>query len=332
MREDLLVYEKLIRHGLGYIAGQLELTSHCEQRCAFCQSWRDHIRGTQHGEFTAGKLIDILDQLADMPTFENLTFTGGEPQCWAPLESLLLAVADGLPFSLSVNTTLAQEVNPEAWHKFRAIRVSLDAVSLDGYYRTRGVALDPNEVLQRIEALAHPNWSSMTCVSKLNIDEVPELLDRLGRMKCLPRKVMLLPVLGSLGEHALDPDDFARLQSHIHRETYPFQTNLVENRNTLLDNPDLEDIPCYMGRVSFHIKANGDVYPCCLIGGEAVETQSKHCWGNIRKVSLEEIRQLHPELPCHYREGSPCRKVCQWKQTYLNVRAHTSDRFRLSMP
>lgn len=331
MRLDLQSHAKLVFHGLGYIAGQLELTSNCKQRCAFCRSWRDHKSGKCKGEFSWKQLNHVLWQLKDMPTFENLTFTGGEPQCWPLLEEVMLQVPKLLNFGLSVNTTLSEPIRVrEAWLNFRSIRVSLDSVDKKTYQALRGVPIDPEEILTRVEELGHPNWSTMTCVSQKNVMEIPTILSRLAKMRCRPRKVMFLPVLGS---DNLDRGLYKVLSQQMQKFEHPFQTNFAEDVNTLLGGSMCRAVPCYAGRVSFHIKANGDLYPCCLIGGEAVETVEKFKFGNVNETDLYTIRKKNMDLPCHYlREDSPCLKVCQWKQTMLNFVAHESRNVKISMP
>jgi radical SAM protein with 4Fe4S-binding SPASM domain len=173
----------------------------------------------------------------------------------------------------------------------------------------------------------------MTCVSQKNLSEIPKILKRLAQMKNPPRKVMFLPVLGTSGalDRKLYENTVEKQASLLKR--LPFQTNFVESVSTLLKEQDIEWVPCYVGRISFHIKANGDLFPCCLIGGEAVTTQQAYRLGNVHCNPLEQIRKNNMALPRHYLDkNSICRKVCQWKQMALNKEAFESEKFKLSMP
>ena len=173
----------------------------------------------------------------------------------------------------------------------------------------------------------------MTCVSQKNLYEIPQILDRLADMKCKPRKAMFLPVLGNLGTGALNLIHYKEMIEQCAKLNLPFKTNFAETTESLLKEEHLREIPCYVGRVSFHIKANGDFYPCCLVGGEAISTQTDMRFGNVYEFSLEQIRKRNMRLPLHYFNfDSSCRNICQWKQMTLNSEAHKIVNCKISIP
>jgi len=333
MKESLLIYLKFIQYGVGYLAGQIELTSACKQRCTFCKSWKDHVSGKYRAAFRYEKICDILQQLSEIPYFENLTFTGGEPQCWEHLEKLLKEFGRKLPFDLGINTTLVEPINFDLWRNFNSIRVSLDSLNPKTYKILRGVSTNPEIVLKRLEKLSHPNWSVMVCVSENNLEEIPEIIERLKKMRSLPRKVMFLPALGREKNFF----DMERYESLIEKFTnqidLPFQTNFAEDVSKLKKLYDISEVPCSIGRTTFHIKADGDLFPCCLIGGEAIDTHQDFCFGNVYQNTLQEIQNSNMSLPLHYSgKNSPCLKVCQWKQMAMNIATKNSWSKKLSMP
>jgi MoaA/NifB/PqqE/SkfB family radical SAM enzyme len=191
LRPDLVCYAKLAQRKVGYIAGQVELTSECSQHCLYCDSWRAHTKGTIKGTLTYSDIIHLIQQLNAMPTFEHLTFTGGDPQNWVEpnskfdFEALLsLLRTQKLCYTLQVNTALVKPIKAEIWREaLSRVRVSLDSVRRETYKKLRGDGRDPEEIIERMEELAHPGISTMTCVSEGNSDEVPGIIERLYRMK-----------------------------------------------------------------------------------------------------------------------------------------------------
>lgn len=341
VRPDLTCYAKMAANKVGYIAGQMELTSDCSQRCAFCDSWRSHVKGTIRGTLSVFTINEILTQLNLMPTFEHLSFTGGEPQDWKDpadpdfgFEQLLRIIAlQNLKFSLQVNTTLIHHMDANLWRRVLSrVRVSLDGIKRETYKRLRGDDRDPEEIIARMEFLAHPGLATMTCVSDGNIDEVPAIIKRLNKMQTPPRKAMFLAVLGA----DVKPGFWEKYKELKKVESPNVQTSFQEDVvavRAFCDSIEAERIPCYAGGITFHIKCNGDVYPCCLVGGEAIKTQEHMKLGNITQgdTTLASIHKKYKAL-CFYHKGSPCSQVCQWKQLHVNRIAHTSKKVTLTMP
>lgn len=338
-RPDLLMYAKMAQRKAGYIAGQVELTSECSQHCIACDSWRSHVKGTIKGTLYTATILSLVKQLNAMPTFEHLSFTGGDPQDWHDpicsfigFEDLLCAIKLEKPkFSLQVNTALIKPVNVKVWNEnLQRVRVSLDSIRRETYCRLRGDDRDPEEILERMEELAHPGLATMTCVSDGNIDEIPEIIARLNRMKNPPRKAMFLAVLGM----EVNPYFWKKYELfkkiEVNRIQLSFQEDVMAVRE-FCDSPGALQVPCYTGGITFHIKCNGDVYPCCLIGGEAVKTQEHMKIGNIIQGPLSKIQEEY-EARCFYKKGGPCSEVCQWKQLMINRIAHAAKDVILTMP
>lgn len=339
-REDLNTYGKLAQYGIGYCAGQVELTSECEQRCRYCFSWREHHNGTVNGSLSLSMIKDLVAQLNAMTTFSHLTFTGGEPVLWKDstnpeidFEQLLrLLKVQGMNFSLQVNTALVRPLNSTVWNNcLDRVRVSLDGITPETYKKMRGVDQDPEEIIQRMEELAHPGLSIMICAAKENIDEVPLIIARLNKMKHLPRKIMCLAVLGvdSAPEFW---EKYNRLKDvpSLHIPT-SFQENVSEVRR-FCNSPEAEEIPCAVAKISFHIKATGRIHECCLCtGSEAIQSHPESSLGNVYKETLVEIQKRHIPIK-HYQKGSLCSASCQFKQLYINRLAHEAGKITLTMP
>jgi len=338
-RPDLTCYAKMAVYKIGYVAGQVELTSLCSQRCLFCDSWRSHVKGSIKGTLSYITIIKLLRQLNQIPTFEHLSFTGGEPMDWQDPDShmnfdeLLRQIRyQGIKFSLQVNTTLVKSIDYSTWlNSLDRVRVSLDGIRRETYKMLRGDDRDPEEILEKMELLAHPGLSTMTCVSEGNIKEIPDIIARLNRMKNPPRKAMFLAVLGKeiKEEFWKEYNLLKRIESP--RVQTSFQEDVMGVR-AFCNSAEAEKVPCAVGGITFHIKCNGDVYPCCLIGGEAIKTQEHMKIGNINEFTGLPGIQAEYKAKCFYHKGSPCSEVCQWKQVHINRLTHAAKRIILTMP
>lgn len=338
-RPDMTMYGKLAQHKVGYVAGQLEITSECNQKCIDCKSWRQHTTSEIRGTVSRNSILSIISELNDMPTFEHLTLTGGEPQSWKDpnndncnFDSLLYLLNEKKKFSLQVNTNLTQQIDYRIWKEaLSRVRVSLDGVTRETYAKIRGdINTNPVDILNRMDRLNHPGLATMTCVSKYNIDEVPMIIGCLNEMNNPPRKAMFLPAMGI--EHS---KKFELKYRDLERVPSPrVSTSFVEDSQwvrTFVNSEEAQKVPCYVGGITFHIKCTGEVYPCCLIGGEAVVTQQPMALGHLDKQSLWDIQRSYSPF-CRYIDGSPCQEFCQWKQLNMNRIVHEATKTILTMP
>lgn len=353
IRQDLAFYGKLAQHRAGYVAGQVEVTSKCSQMCAMCESWRDDRSGAFSSAWSFGQLCGLFDQCAAMPTFEHLTLTGGDPQSWPLLNDALDYYSRKLyrrRFELQLNTALVKPLtvmDAAMWPVLRDVRVSLDGVTRETYTKMRGDKVtDPMEVVDRIKGLLKfgIRVATNTCVTTRNVHEVQLIIDTLSR--CVPdlRKAMFLAVIGDrdaaknrdemefwrqwdvAAHNALDWAANGRLPS------VSFQENPAHVRRFLAENPGATEIGCHTSVLTFHAKCNGDVYPCCLVGGEAIKTHPEMAYGNLWR---EDLATVHARTSAerHYGDPSkPCSRICQWKQLNLNLAGHAATTTRLSMP
>lgn len=347
-RRDLLLYGKQMVNPVGFVSGQMELTSKCEQRCVSCQSWLDHNSGVQRGEWLFQHAKNFFFSLAYFfeTKFEHLTLTGGDPQSWPHLHQLIeYYQAEGYPFKLRVNTALPEEVvRPDLWRSaLSEVRLSLDAVDPEYYRAMRGVHTDPNDILVRAMELDHPCLSTLTCVSQRNIDHIPKIVERLewlrekGRLNL--RKAIFIPIR--------DMNDRALVQLQLRPEEYQEKWKRLQDEYEYLDWTSFgEQVPegslsqhkgvtCWVSRITFHVKHNGDLYTCCLMGGEALQTRKEFKVGNVLEESVAMIwdrAARNPPKNVYDDPDSPCSRICLFKQSSMNLIAEEASRTSLSMP
>lgn len=333
IREDIKLYAKLATAQVGYVSGQVEVTSACFQHCRYCSSWRDK---NYTGSFTLGQIQNLVAELLEFPTFEHLTITGGDPQAWPCLDAFLEWWAEAAPahVSLQVSTALARDINHlNLWRTaIKDLRVSLDAFTAATYCFIRGDQQNsPAVILTRLKELDHPNLSIIATMYPSTIEQLKSLLGLIDAFGLPIRKIM---VMAGIGVELDDKfwNEWNRIEkwaaNYIAIPT-SFTESIIETRK-MCASKEVNKILCWASRLGFHIKPNGDIYPCCLVGGEAVEVQKEFCMGNIFEQYLADI--YNDYSPTRYGLKPVCKNICQYKQLSLNLAGEMASKTRLAIP
>lgn len=338
IRDDIMLYGKLAQQQLGYVAGQVEVTSACFQNCKYCSSWKT---GKYYGHFRLQQLQNFVIGLAiQFPMFEHLTLTGGDPQAWQDLDEFLnwWNISQALDrINLQISTALARDIeNPALWRSaIKDLRVSIDAYEPETYKAVRGDKENNfSTILLRLEKLNHPNLAIIATMYPDNIVELLPLLALLDTFytKGLPmRKIIVMAGIGV----ELDKKFWHRwrytkqwTEDNIEVPT-SFADDIIATRTQCMSCA-MGDVRCWASKLGFHIKPNGDVYPCCLIGGEAIEVQKEFLMGNIFEQDLIDIYNSY--TPTRYAMKPICREVCQFKQFQINLVGEFASKLKLAIP
>lgn len=343
LRNDLALYAK----ANGPIAGQLELTSSCFQKCRGCDSWRED--QAQKSAMSLDSAQNIFWQLARIEGFEHFTLTGGDPQQWPSFDILLhwfkRKFGTSPPFRLQLNTALARDGSDYSiWRDvLSCVKVSIDSTN-EGTYRylrnDKGTSVA--EVVNRAKELNHPSLS-INCTfyprKKWDDDAYETLLELegLARLKILNiRKVHVMAGIGDRSEVSeVFWKQWSKFLVKVRNNITDVQTSCMENPQLVreaLSNGVFDDIPCHAGKITFHIKSNGDVYPCCLVGGEALPTFTDLRIGNVWQTGLARLLELYQPKKHYCNSAMPCRDICQWKQLGLNRVIESGRQTYLTMP
>ena len=338
---------------LGLVCGQVELTSDCFQRCVGCESWRDNLNGRHQGVWSLDNLVQLLDEIQKWfgNTFEHLSFTGGDPQSWPHLRELFIWIDKRTTggewlWDFQVSTALTRDIAEAEGFLWRTlihdVRISLDGATSETYNKIRRDQLGntPVRIVERACKLSHPRTAFITTVFEENVDEMFEiaaLVDSYWRRGELPlRRHMFLAALGARkGRHADEFWEKWRVQAErISSELDGYPSSLAEDpRKVYEEIMENKHLPCRVGNVSFHLKADGSYYPCCLVGGEAIATCPPLKIGDFPTHSLFDLYWKFNSVSKHYGNGTlPCRQVCQFKQFSLNKIAEEAAGTRMAMP
>ena len=340
IRDDILMYAKIAQQDLGYVAGQIEVTSKCFQHCKYCSSWRDK---NYNQEMSFKQMIDFVSHhLFKFPAFEHLTLTGGDPQAWRPLDCFLgwwqnERYPDDI--DLQISTALARNIkNPKLWRNvIKDLRVSIDASSAEMYQKIRGDNENTaNTVLARLVVLEHPTLAIITTMYPDNIKELTALLwslDNLYQKGLKIRKVIVMAGIGvELNDEFWEEWDKTMLWAlESLKVPTSFGDSIIETRE-ICNTLGIQTVQCWASKLGFHIKPNGDVYPCCLIGGEAIKVKKEFCIGNIFELNLFDIYKRHQALSYYATQPKICRKICQFKQLQINLAGELANETKLAIP
>jgi len=302
-----------------------------------------------------GDAKKLLEELAYMSSFEHLTLTGGDPQAYPGIDSLLehyIKLRERIGkkmFVMQITTALARDLSPEQAELWRrsliGVRVSLDALDNDLYQYVRNdKETTPELVLNRIRSLAGGTnlVSTFTTVFPRTLDHLPEMLKGLQEFYdsgVSLRKAIFFPALGRVKNSRTEEywEKWKEVADHLGELCPTLPTSFAEvtpEVMEVLDSDRVENVRCYEGNIAFHIKPNGDYYPCCLVGGEALDTNIQFHLGNVFEPweSIETIWYKYVPKKHYCGQDSVCRSLCQYKQLALNLVADEVKDHRLSMP
>jgi radical SAM protein with 4Fe4S-binding SPASM domain len=166
----------------------VELTAHCNQKCAYCYNeWRED-GGAAVGAAPAGTLFARVDRLLDAVDVDHVTLTGGEPLLHPAVYELLERLsARGIRAQIISNGGLVDEGVAE---KLAALGVAQVQVTLNG----PDAALHEEHVgkgsghfartLAGIEALLRHGVGVVGCIviTRKNAARVGEIIERFAAM------------------------------------------------------------------------------------------------------------------------------------------------------
>jgi len=324
-----------------------EMTTACNLRCIHC-----HASG---GKPTADELKTddakrLLDELAQVPEFRMMAFTGGEPLVRKDLfELLAYSQALGFTNTMATNATL---IDDDVARRLRRFGLAIAAVSLDGFTAeqhdmVRGIsgsfeaALRGMRALRRAGIVLHINITAM----EYNVEQLVDLMrlvDELGTGILLMYQLVPVGRGRDISQAALDEganERLIRFMVEAQRTTraimepvagpqyWPFLLQRAGIRSgPLLRLAETVFHGCSAGRGFVYVKPDGDVWPCPFIEmscGNVRETPFRRIWKN--SPVFEDLRQRETRLKgncgeCEYRRLCGGCRGRTWALTgdYLN--------------
>ncbi len=317
---------------------EIDVTSVCNCRCAFC------FQGDSHNDkeqvLTFDEICFLLDRLLDMGCY-YLSFSGGEPFCRSDfVEILKEAKKRGFYITFASQLQLASNEQIKQINEIgiERVLVSFHSYDIKHYTNIFGVSEDKYwcalDNVKQLLAGGTPVTIAVT-VSNINASDLIETRNFFMKLGIEKDRIRFNPLL--TGKNSVEAIRGAEEFCNHLRKNLDLEINTLSalrtNRLSLI---------CSAGRTSCLIHPNGDVTACGFISEIA---------GNIREQDIEkiwlsadifkQIRALHEEdfVECFHCEHKDTCQVCignnynetgsfiQPSKTYCNFRKDLSEVF-----
>jgi radical SAM protein with 4Fe4S-binding SPASM domain len=277
-----------------------EMTNKCNLRCIHCHTYG----GDGKDELTTEEAKRLFDQLAEVPEFRMLAFTGGEPLIRPDLfELLAYSKTLGFTNTLATNATL---IDDSVAIRLNEHGVVIAAVSLDGFDAKthdmiRGqpgvfdAAIEGIKALNKAGILLHINITVMD----YNLSELERMMSLIEELDAGILLIYQLVPVGrgrDISDVALDiegnerlvrfmVDAQSKIKAIIEPVAGPQYWSYLLNKSGINEGPLLwlaEKVfhGCSAGRGFVYIKPDGEVWPCPFIEMSA---------GNIKEKPFNQI-------------------------------------------
>lgn len=239
----------------------VELTDRCLNSCIMCDHWKRRKK-------TKINLDNLIMFISEMKGLESICFTGGDPFCYPGLNDLMLwcqkndvsygIVTAGVPeqgFGDKHDQVDLQSLVKADW-----VRVSLDAVDNELYDKVRGGDISFSEVDMCVKKMARTgvNIQFGVTLHKLNHHKMDQVIDYTKQWGSRTDVRQVYDHKSKLQLRNQDENTFLAL-----RKWYSFNYTPATFEPV---NADGEY--CWASRYQWFIRANGDIFPCCILAGD----------------------------------------------------------------
>ena len=281
-----------------------ETTRSCNLSCIHCRAAAE--KGPYEGELDTKEALEFLDTVASFSK-PVIILTGGEPLMRPDIYELAAyGTKLGLRMVMATNGTLVDEASIQKMidSGIQRMSVSIDganATSHDNFRRVPG-AFDASLKAMEIAKKAGLEYQINTTITKINLDEIPAILDLAVSLGAVAHHIFLLVPTGrgkELEEQEIPPEEYERTLNWFYdqREKVPLQLKATcaphyyrilrqrskdEGKKVTFETHGLDAVTrgC-LGGVGFCFVSHiGEVQPCGYL--EAFS-------GDIRKTNFKEI-------------------------------------------
>ncbi|MBQ2636794.1 MAG: radical SAM/SPASM domain protein, ACGX system [Methanobrevibacter sp.] len=301
-----------------YFAFQWHILDDCDQRCKHCYIFEEGEKSLDEMSFEdMSKIIDnaleMCDEINHKPYF---AITGGDPilhpDFWGLLEKL-----DDLKIAYSVMGN-PFHLNDEVCKRLKDLNCRQYQMSLDGLRKTHDYFRKPgsfDETISKIKTLrdAGIRSSIMTTVSKLNINQIPWIVDEVVRNKVdlfsfarycpsTPQDRItpleyrnLLEKLWEKFNQYNDSNTIFSLKDHLWT-LFLFENGLFEVPQNLKEDVIYDGCSCGIDHLT--ILPNADVYACRRMESKVGNALSQNLIDIFKSSELGKFRQYEKFEKC----------------------------------
>ncbi|MCX8205303.1 MAG: radical SAM protein [Candidatus Nezhaarchaeota archaeon] len=303
-----------------------EVTLKCNLKCLHCEVGGGEER---YEELETGEALSLIDSLAELKEFRVLVLSGGEPLLRGDLFKIISYARDvGFSVFIATNGTLInRRVAKLLRHYDVGVVVSLDATTPSVHDYIRGVLGAFNRCVEGLRSLrSEPGlWAHLNITaSKINVDEVPKLLDYSDALGAITDFVYSFVPAGRGGRVAgveLEEGEMLQLLEAISSRqrriraivapvALPQYWAYLSTRAGLRSRLLVEALSqlfcgCIAGSGMIYVKPNGEVWPCPFLQiplGNALEGVAR-VWRGEALSSLRDRSRLKGRCgSCTYRQ------------------------------
>jgi len=272
---------------------QLEISNSCVAKCVTCK-YRDQ---KITSEKTSEDIIKIINDMAKKG-LRAIRLTGGEPIIAPGFPEIVNCCIDNKLKTSITTTLLTEKISHISLLKNMNVKLSLSCVedeyknffqidnnwfklvkrnldilrNLKKRFSVNYTIFDKNYSVSSIEKFVnfinpyHPNY--VTFFPALNYKEVPEKIQK---------EIV---------------ENFKKLSSIM-----KFKSNARTIEKHFIRRKERKNIVCHINKFHAHIKRNGDVYPCCMSGGEiGQELLDMFKMGNIFEEDIQTIYERNYDM------------------------------------
>lgn len=304
------------RHALA-----IELTSHCNQRCAYCYNdWRAD-NGRSVGAMASADLLALLDRALAEVEFDHVTLTGGEPLARNDFFAVMdvCKARDTAVFIIS-NGGLVTEAIAERLSKYRllGIQVTLNSTIAQDHDALVGGRHFDNTIagVQALVRWGVPVMGSIV-VNRKNAGLVGEILDLWRSLGVTTIALSRFSPAGYAAQHVAEllPSrsdmivalEAAELRGREHgmdlQVTLPVPACVIEHA----DYPHVSFGGCPIGTEmqEFALGPRGELRSCTLHTEPIGDAKTTSLAELVQSPKLTAYRDVTPEFcaPCPYRES-----------------------------
>ncbi|RJP71718.1 MAG: heme b synthase [Candidatus Abyssobacteria bacterium SURF_17] len=207
-----------------------EITRSCNLACIHCRASAE--RGPYPNELTTDECKKVLDEIASFSD-PIIIFTGGEPLLRPDIFDILrYGQGLGLKMTMAVNGLLLDEATARRLveHGIQRISISIDGATAETHDAFRNVPGAFAGAMRGIEAAKKAGlpFQINSTITKLNLDEIPDLLKLAVEAGAVAHHIFLLVPTGrgkELEEQEISPEQYEQVLNWFYeqREKVPIQ-------------------------------------------------------------------------------------------------------------
>lgn len=285
------------------LSGSLEITSRCNLKCVHCYLGpRDERQG--HKETSAGKIMDIIDEITDAGCL-YLLFTGGEPLLRDDFPEIYrYAKERGLLVTVFSNGTLVTDKVAGMFRELppHEVEISLYGATAPTYERITGVRGSHKKCMHGIKLLVDNKIkvNLKTILMTLNSHELFEMQNiARGFGSRFRFDAAISPGFGGDRtplEFRVSPEEAVDMEFADDERVRQWKMFFDGSKERVLTD---ELYGCGAGVTGFHIDSTGNLHPCLMlldIWYNLSETGFLEGWKDM--ISRIRERKAGPDFPC----------------------------------